>query len=394
MANRRMTLALIVGLLAGALRDRAYCRSATALGRRDTARPARDEPRRSGGRSALDHLSKVQDAAGWWPQAVNPAGPNNGVNGFCLLAFLGRGHTPGRGPYQAVVGRAVNYLLSTQNEQGLYASVGASQGPMYEHALATLALIEAYGSVPSLDMRRSVQRAIDLIVASQNPQGGWRYQPVPADADLSVTVMQVVALRAAVNARLNVPQATLDRAVQYVKSCTAAGGGFSYMPGHGPSFAQTAAGALCLQLLGQFDDPSVAAALKLLQSKEYNGSIDPYFYYTSYYAMQAHFQAGETQWATWHPACGSFCWKSKTRTAVGPATAKKNSTVPAVAIRQRWARCASKFICTTCRLINAEVADHAVARGTCFVAQRLFAGRVHAGRSDLGMCCWPRELVD
>jgi hypothetical protein len=246
---------------------------------------------------ALDHLARRQSEEGWWPQAVNGGGPNNGINAFGLLAFLGRGHTPGRGPHQIAVGRAVNYILSTQNEQGLYASPGPSQGPMYEHALATLSLIEAYGAVGSLEMRRSVQKAIDLIVASQNDQGGWRYQPHKADADLSVTVMQVVALRAAINARLNVPQATTDKAIQYVKLCVVPAGGFSYQPGGGANCAQTAAGALCLQLLGQFDDPSVPKALQFLQSKNYNGQIDPYFYYTSYYAMQAHFQAGETQLA-------------------------------------------------------------------------------------------------
>jgi Prenyltransferase and squalene oxidase repeat len=255
---------------------------------------------------ALDHLTQRQSDEGWWPQTVNGAGPNNGINAFALLAFLGRGHTPGRGPHQTTVGRAMDYMLSTQNEQGLYASKGPSQGPMYEHALATLALIEAYGSVGSLEMRRSLQKAVDLIVASQNAEGGWRYQPHVGDADLSVTVMQVVALRAAINARLSVPQATTDKATNYVKSCVVPAGGFSYQPNGGANCAQSAAGALCMELLGKFDDPAVPKALELLQSKEYNGQLDGYFWYTSYYAMQAHFQAGETQWAAWHPRVRKF----------------------------------------------------------------------------------------
>ena len=36
-----------------------------------------------------------------------------------------------------------------------------------------------------------------LIVRTQNDQGGWRYQPVKYDADLSVTICQIMALRAA-----------------------------------------------------------------------------------------------------------------------------------------------------------------------------------------------------
>ncbi|HEX4141964.1 MAG TPA: prenyltransferase/squalene oxidase repeat-containing protein [Pirellulales bacterium] len=279
---------------------------------------------------ALDHLARRQNEEGWWPQNVNAAGPNNGINAFGLLAFLGRGHTPGRGPHQLTVGRAINYILSTQNEQGLYASPGPSQGPMYEHALATLSLIEAYGAVGSLEMRGSVQKAIDLIVASQNDQGGWRYQPHKSDADLSVTVMQVVALRAAINARLNVPQATTDKAVQYVKSCASPAGGFSYQPGGGPNCAQTAAGSLCMQLLGQFDDPSVPKGLQFLQSKNYDAHIDPYFYYTSYYSMQAHFQAGETQWAVWHPRVRKFLLDTQNEDGSWPGHGEDRLNGPAM----------------------------------------------------------------
>ena len=39
--------------------------------------------------------------------------------------------------------------------------------------------------------------SIELIIAAQNPEGGWRYTPQPRDADVSVTVCQVMALRAA-----------------------------------------------------------------------------------------------------------------------------------------------------------------------------------------------------
>ena len=111
--------------------------------------------------------------------------------------------------------------------------------------------------------------------------------------------MQVVALRSAQNARLDVPEQTIEKALAYVKSC-AKDGGFAYQPGRGPSVAQTAAGCLSMQLLGQFDDPAVAAGLEHLQKQNNSESI-AYFWYSNYYAMQAHFQAGGKQWETWHP---------------------------------------------------------------------------------------------
>ncbi|HUU11714.1 MAG TPA: prenyltransferase/squalene oxidase repeat-containing protein [Phycisphaerae bacterium] len=246
---------------------------------------------------AIEYLQQQQRPNGSWPCAL---GSNNGVNAICLLAFLGRGHVPGRGPYRDVVDRGVNYLLATQQPNGLYMSPNPSNGPMYEHALATLALTEAHGFIPSLAMRSSVRKAVDLIIKSQSPLGGWRYQPVPADADLSVTVMQIVALRAAMNARLDVPKETIENALKYVRACASPAGGFGYQPGGPPAPARTAAGLLSMQLLGAFDDRAVAQGLDFLAKANCEPGI-AYFWYMTYYAMQAHFQAGGSRWANWHP---------------------------------------------------------------------------------------------
>jgi len=252
----------------------------------------------------LEYLAHTQQDDGAWPSGFN--GPNNGVNGVCLLAFLGRGHGPRRGPYAGTVDRAVRYLRATQAENGLFRSPGRSHGPMYEHALSTLAIVEAYGHAPSPEMRQSAQRGVDLIVQTQNEHGGWRYQPRPQKADLSVTVMQVVALRAAMNARLQVPEATMEKALAYVRACRVDGGGFHYQPDRkGPAPARTAAGVLSMQLLGAFDDPHIEASLDWLQKRGYRPQ-HRHFWYMSYYAMQAFFQAGGDAWTSWHPQVRSF----------------------------------------------------------------------------------------
>ena len=77
---------------------------------------------------------------------------------------------------------------------------------MYGHGVATIALGELYGQTKSPIIRAKLEKTIKLIIASQNSQGGWRYRPVVRDADISVTVLQVVALRAAKNAGIDVPQ--------------------------------------------------------------------------------------------------------------------------------------------------------------------------------------------
>ena len=57
--------------------------------------------------------------------------------------------------------------------------------------------------------------------------------------------------------------------------------------------AVPAAGAFCLQLLGDYDDPDVKLALESLQAHDYKPQMDAYFHSMNYYTMQAHFQAGE-----------------------------------------------------------------------------------------------------
>jgi uncharacterized protein YfaS (alpha-2-macroglobulin family) len=173
---------------------------------------------------------------------------------------------------------------------------------MYEHGLSTLACAEMYGMDPDPKLETRLRKAVDLIVKVQSPSGGWRYAPMPGDQDLSVTVMQIVALRAANNAEIEVPAGTIDKAVAYVKTCAAPTGGFGYQ-GPGAGAQTTAAGIISLQLLGRYDDSSIAPALDVLnkfpvqwQSPQVN-----YFYYFHYYAIQAQYQAGGASWNEWHP---------------------------------------------------------------------------------------------
>jgi hypothetical protein len=242
---------------------------------------------------AMEYLYSQQRPDGSWV-------PNNqAANALATLSFLGRGHVPGRGPYRDVLEKSKRFLLSVQNKDtGFIATTS-----MYEHGLATLALSELYGMDPDPLLEASLRKAVDLIVQCQSPAGGWRYSPAPTDQDLSVSVMQIVALRAANNAEIPVPQATIDRAIAYVRSCAAPTGGYGYQgPGSGPQ--TSAAGLLSLQLLGQYEDPTISPTLDYLATIPIDWSNQTgvnYFYYFHYYAMQGHYQAGGKRWNDWHP---------------------------------------------------------------------------------------------
>jgi hypothetical protein len=240
---------------------------------------------------SLAYLASKQRPDGGWHN-------NHAVNALALLAFMGRGHTPGRGPYRDVIERGKNYLLTTANPTTGYVSFSS----MYEHGLATLALAEMYGMDPDPKLEEVLRKAVDLIVKAQSPSGGWRYNPAPGDQDLSVTVMQIVALRAANNAEIPVPAVVIEKAIAYVRSCAHPNGGYAYQAGGGPSPPTIAAGILSLQLLGKFDDPTIPKAVGELAKVPIQwGTAVQYFYYFHYYAIQASYQIGGKQWNDWHP---------------------------------------------------------------------------------------------
>ena len=246
---------------------------------------------------ALEYLASQQRPDGAWDG-------NNAPNALALLAFMGRGYVPGRGPYRDVLEKGKKFILRTQNDAGVFVPQrAAGSGPMYQQGLATLAMAEMYGMDPDPELEEKLRKAVDLLVKCQSPKGGWRYQPNPSDQDLSVSVMQIVALRAANNAEIPVPTETIEKAVAYVRSCAHPNGGYGYQgPAQTPQ--TTAAGVLSLQLLGFYNDPTIPKALDYLSKIPVEwgkGGGVGYFYYFHYYAIQANYQAGGKYWNAWHP---------------------------------------------------------------------------------------------
>jgi len=236
-------------------------------------------------------------------------GRNVGIASICALAFMADGHMPGQDDYGQVVKKTLDFVLSCSTETGLIASGSTSHGPMYGHGFATLFLGEIYGMNPSdTRVRDALVRAVQLIVNSQNEQGGWRYNPVPYDADVSVTICQVMGLRSARNAGIKVPKKTIDRAGRYVRDCQNPDGGFRYMiqPG-GSAWPRTAAGVAALFYAGIYEDDSIKRGLDYLVRSASPGESNrrfgrSHFYYGHYYAVQAMFIAGDEQWAKWWPS--------------------------------------------------------------------------------------------
>jgi prenyltransferase beta subunit len=222
------------------------------------------------------------------------------------MAFVASGSTPNRGPYGESTQRCLDYILANAQPSGFISSGDAEHGPMYGHGFATLFLAECYGMDSRPELRQKLAQAVHLIVQCQNKEGGWRYLPVVADADISVTVCQVMALRAAGNAGLHVPSETIQRAVDYIKRSQNADGGFMYMIQGGESaFPRSAAALVALYSAGIYQGVEIDKGLDyLMQSLPTEGVMphESYYYYGHYYAVQAMWQTGGTRWKRWFPA--------------------------------------------------------------------------------------------
>ncbi len=250
-------------------------------------------------KGALKYLSSIQDSSGGWSTSKGTRTQQYGVamTGYVLMAFLATGNLPEEGEYSRNVTLGMQFLLDQIQPDGKYRDPKGNEY-MYSHGIATIALGEIYGQTRSPQIRPKLEQVIRLILGAQNKEGGWRYSPTPRDADISVTVLQVVALRAAKNAGLDVPQETIDNAIKYVRSCwDEKRGAFAYRPHENPGFSRTAAAIYSLQVCGQYDDPLVLKGSEYL----FKNRTDHQFYtYGHYYAAPAHYMIGGETWRNWY----------------------------------------------------------------------------------------------
>lgn len=255
-------------------------------------------------KGALKFLASKQHPNGAWGSQDEEIRHQVAMTAYVLMCFQAAGQLPGEGEYGKAVHLGVQYLVDATAPDGLIGNRNNGQY-MYNHGIAAIALGEIYGQTKTPALRTKLDRIIKVILSSQNNEGGWRYRPVARDADISVTVLQVVALRAAKNAGLDVPQRTIDNAVKYVKSCYhEKTGGFCYQPNREPGYARTAAAIYSLQVCGLYEDPMVKAGARYLLGIARNNQ--DWFTYGNFYAAPALYMVGGESWGKYYPAMRDF----------------------------------------------------------------------------------------
>jgi len=223
------------------------------------------------------------------------------ATGFALLPFLGRGQTHQSGEYKRVIGRGLNWLLEHQKDNGDLFTGGTGNAHMYSHGIAAIALCEAYGMTGDPKLKRPAQKAIDFIVAAQHKgSGGWRYRPGDK-GDTSVVGWQVMALKSAEMAGLNVPQSTFSLAGKWLDSVESNNGGRFGYTGRSGKPAMTAEGLLCRQFLGarRDDDAMLNGVSYLMQRLPERGKLTSYYWY---YATQVMYHMQGDDWSEWNTA--------------------------------------------------------------------------------------------
>lgn len=243
-------------------------------------------------RKGLEFLVRTQNKSGHWQETY---GQQPGVVGLAVLAMLAYGEDPNFGPHASSIKAGLNAILKQQKKENGY--IGNS---MYNHGFAALALAEAYGAVDDPRLGPALQRAVDLLLSTQakNSRNAWRYSPTSNDADTTVSGACLVALLAARNAGIGIPQPSIDKALGFYRQCQSGDGGFGYTNASSSSPPRGAIGALVLALSKRRETPNFKAAMRYLRGAGIQQSY--HYYYYLYYASQAFFHAGPTQWEPWN----------------------------------------------------------------------------------------------
>ena len=261
--------------------------------------------------AALLWLERAQEKDGSW-DAKRWDGSNEyrvGMTGLALLAYEGAGCTHQKGQFGTVVAKALGWLQSKQRENGSFPFE-----TFYEQGIATMAVAEAYGMTEDEKLRPMAQKAVSYIVRLQPEHGGFRYAgPVErGQGDLSVTGWQIMAIKSAKLAGLDVPEQAFERSREFLKSSWREYGASAYLVGDaGPgSLSMTSVGLLCRLFLseGGHYEGQVRQAADYLYAKETEQFRTPAgglskelvtdLYYT-YYSSLAMFQLQGEYWDAW-----------------------------------------------------------------------------------------------
>jgi hypothetical protein len=272
---------------------------------------------------ALKWLKDHQYPDGSW-------GPSYRVSmtGLALLSFLAHGETTASVEYGDAIRRGLRFMLKSQRD-GMFRGGGPHYGNMhptqiavYEHAIGTYAISEAYGLTSIPYLRIAMEDAVQVIIDGQHEAGSWDYdykKGPEANIDVSLAGWHLQALEAALtagaeNKGLKTTIETGVRGMTIMSDNTS--GMFRYstrMKAEAPNMPMTGVGVLCMQLTGHAMDAEARAGIKALGNLNFRWTktdpnlpnqdlrqVNTWPLYAWYYITQARFQQGGKDWILWN----------------------------------------------------------------------------------------------
>jgi hypothetical protein len=324
----------------------------------------------------LNFLVRQQLADGSWSLQSIPGEQaalvtDTGATALALLAFQGAGYNHREHRYADVVRGGIEYLLKNQKADGdLFLPMDDQSNQsvwLYSHALAALALCEAYGMTQDPSLKEPAQKALNFIVASQHPErGAWRYAP-QVGSDTSVSGWMMMALKSGQLGGLEVPERVYASIRQWLDKSQASDREphlYRYNPlapntpeqahGRQATKTMTSVGLLMRLYLGwRRDNPNMIRGAQYLAENlpslgtRNDPQRDTYYWY---YATQVMFHMGGDYWKAWNERLHPLL--TETQLKQGPLA---GSWDPRGSIPDRWAPHAGRLYVTTMNILSLEV---------------------------------------
>ncbi len=280
-------------------------------------------------KKSLAWLKKTQKSNGSW-------GANREVamTGLALLCYLGHCESTQSPEYGENVSKGITFLINNSlKNQGKLATSLADKHWVYEHAIATYALAEAFTfsknlQFPIPELENAVVKGAMEIIGGQNQNGSWDYgyDIESKRNDLSVAGWQLQALKAAKATGLKFEgfDSCIRRAVDCIqdktseKGCYVNDGGFAYAGSGSVKPPMTSVAVLCLQHWNKETSKPAKEGVKFMMDGledrgkngrekfagkprgeyafKYDGDDDRCNLYSFYYASQCMRNAGGSEW--------------------------------------------------------------------------------------------------